>query len=211
MTTSEDIDQLLEVIWNLQAGDISRNVLLAQVAMHFDNWEKEKFVETANTLIELGLAEKRGHDAQPYVRTSASGRARLSTRNRPSHTQNIVTVGQGSNIAIQQGGAQSNLNQNVGFTVEEREHLSKLVEIFEHHVHELRLSAIDEKRTNTQIQTIKIQIDGEPEPEVIRQSVVTLRRITEAAIGGILGSAVTGLSDPNVWQLAHNILSLFGR
>ena len=75
--------------------------------------------------------------------------------------------------------------------------LAKLVTDLIIHLDELTLDDRQKNRAKAQLAVLKAELSGEPDANMIKQAVRTLRNITEGAIGSLLASAVT---QPAVWK-----------
>jgi len=81
--------------------------------------------------------------------------------------------------------------------------LTKLVTELDTHLDELKLGARQQQRAEVQIATLKAELAGDPDPDIVRQAGRTIRNITEGAIGSLLATA----AQPAVWQWIHQTLS----
>jgi AbiTii len=77
----------------------------------------------------------------------------------------------------------------------ETQDLRRLIAEFTTHLDELNLGAREKQKAEIQIATLKAQLSDEPDPVIVKQAGLTLRNITEGAIGSLLATAV----QPAVW------------
>jgi hypothetical protein len=70
----------------------------------------------------------------------------------------------------------------------------------------LKLDPRQKQRAEAQIETLKAELAGEPDQEIVKQALRTLRNITEGAIAGLLATAAT---QPTAWQWVHHVLAKF--
>lgn len=101
-------------------------------------------------------------------------------------------------------GVGGTVNQTVNFGGQtEREELQRLVKIFEAHLDGLPLDAAARKKAAVQVATIKIQLEDEPDPVIVRQAGQTLRNVTEGTVASLVASAV----QPDIWQWVQYVMS----
>jgi hypothetical protein len=81
--------------------------------------------------------------------------------------------------------------------------LAKLVADFSSHIDELSLDGRQRQRAEAQLEILKTELDGEPDPEIIMQAGRTLRNTTEGAVGSLIA---TGLQ-PSAWHWIHQVLA----
>jgi hypothetical protein len=110
-----------------------------------------------------------------------------------------ISVSRSSNVQI---GDSNSITQAVGIQPDD---LTRFVTEIADHLHELNLDARQEQRAAHQIATLKTEISGDPDPAIVRQSLRTLRNITEGGIGSLLATA----AQPSVWQWIHQISQNF--
>jgi hypothetical protein len=85
--------------------------------------------------------------------------------------------------------------------------LSRFVNELASHLEELPIDAVQKRRVDAQLATLKAQLSDEPDPVIVRQAGRTLRNILEGAIGSLLASA----AQPTVWVWIDEALRrLFG-
>lgn len=89
---------------------------------------------------------------------------------------------------------------NIGVSAED---IRKLVKEFTDHLDELNLDDGQKQRVELQIATLRTEIDGEPDPAIVKQAARTLRNVTEGAIGSLLATAV----QPSVWHWVQQALA----
>jgi hypothetical protein len=82
--------------------------------------------------------------------------------------------------------------------------LARLVAELSVHLNELQLDVHQKKKAETQINTLKAQID-DPDPIIVRQAGRTLRNIVEGASGSLIAAAI----QPHVWQWVLQTLQSF--
>ncbi len=128
----------------------------------------------------------------------------------PSVTYNIVnnttTIGTAINSPVQQAGPSSTQTQVITYSAQERADLARLVNEFANHLHELQLDATASHKAKAQLATLRAQLSDEPDPIIVQQAGRTLRNITEAAIGGLIATAL----QPTVWSwVADTMARLF--
>jgi hypothetical protein len=84
--------------------------------------------------------------------------------------------------------------------------LTRLVTELTGHLDELNLDARQKQRAEIQIASLKSELAGDPDPEIVRQAGRSLRNITEQAIGSLLATAAT---NPALWQWVQHALASF--
>ncbi len=85
--------------------------------------------------------------------------------------------------------------------------LSKLVTELTSHLGDLRLDQRQEQRVRAQIETLRAEATGDPDPMIVRQAAQTLRNITEGAIGSLLAAAV----QPTIWHWIQQTIASLSR
>jgi hypothetical protein len=85
--------------------------------------------------------------------------------------------------------------------------LARLVKELTTHLDELNLDVRQKQRAEAQIAALKAELDGDPDPAIVRQAGRSLRNITEGAIGSLLATAA---QQPGVWHWVHQTLANFG-
>ncbi len=93
-------------------------------------------------------------------------------------------------------------SQTVNMGVQPQD-LARLVTDLANHLAELKLDERQRQRVEAQIATLKAELAGEPDPEIVKQAGRTLRNITEGAIGSLLATA----TQPSVWHWIHQMLA----
>jgi len=83
--------------------------------------------------------------------------------------------------------------------------MTRFVEEFSAHIHELGLDERQEQRAKAQIDVIRTELESGPDDGVIAQSGRTLRNITEGAVASLIATA----AQPTVWQWIHQMLTAF--
>jgi hypothetical protein len=96
--------------------------------------------------------------------------------------------------------------QTVNIGVQPQE-LTRLVMELNDHLQELNLTEREKRRAEAQIVTLKAELNGEPDPQTVRQAGRTLRNILESAIGSLLATA----AQPTVWHWVHQTLVAISR
>jgi hypothetical protein len=114
---------------------------------------------------------------------------------------NINVTGQGARVNLHSLDQSVQNFQNADIVPSE---LARLVAELSAHLHELPLDAGQKQKAETQINTLKAQID-DPDPIVVRQAGRTLRNVTEGAIGSLIAAAV----QPHIWQWVLQTLESF--
>jgi hypothetical protein len=116
-------------------------------------------------------------------------------RNESHGGSNSLHIGSMQDSQIQQGVNGSTQTFMRGSP--ERGDLEKLVYTLSEHLHELNLEERARKKSETQLATIKAQLeDDEPDSMIIAQAGKTLRSLTEGVIGNFIASAL----QPPVWH-----------
>jgi hypothetical protein len=83
--------------------------------------------------------------------------------------------------------------------------LAKLVTDFSSHIDELSLDIRQKQRVEAQLAILNAELNGEPDPEIVKQAGRTLRNITEGAIGSLVATAI----QPSVWHWIQQMLASF--
>lgn len=83
--------------------------------------------------------------------------------------------------------------------------ISKLVAELAAHLDELNLDARQKQRAQVQIATLQAEIDGDPDPAILKQAAHTLRNIIEGAVGSLIATA----AQPSVWHFIQRVLGQF--
>lgn len=126
--------------------------------------------------------------------------------NFPSVTYNVVYntmhVGAISNSPVSLAGVRSTQHQTVKYGAQELSDLGRLVSELTLHLDELRIDARQKQKAQAQIATPKAQLTDEPDPVIVRQAGLTLRNITEGAIGSLIATAV----QPTVWTWVSEVM-----
>ena len=149
------------------------------------------------------------YSKREYVFLTESGyrelRKRPARRGSPHPTVNIS----GGHFYQSPIGVGGTVNQAVNFEGQtEREELQRLVKIFEAHLDGLPLDAMARKKAAVQVATIKIQLEDEPDPVIVRQAGRTLRNVTEGTVASLIATAAT---TPGLWDWVHQAMPrLFG-
>lgn len=203
-------DELLEVIYDMGGGQVSKPVLLGDIRGHFAHWDKDTFFDTLQALEDDKLILLGGRtDFTATVVLTPDGRRRAGKliHPTPDFIQNTVTIGTVINSPIQQGGSHANMTQTVNYSRDDLDNLRRLVEVFDSHHDDLNLDEAAKRKAMAQVATIKTQLEDEPDPMIVMQAGRTLRNITEGAIGSLIATA----AQPTVWATAAPILAkLFG-
>jgi RIP homotypic interaction motif len=110
-----------------------------------------------------------------------------------------ISVSHSSNVQI---GDSNKITQAMGIQLDD---LSRFVTELSGHLDELKLDARQKARAETQIASLKAELDGEPDAAIVKQAGHTLRNITEGAIGSLLAAA----PQPSVWQWIHQVIQKF--
>jgi hypothetical protein len=76
------------------------------------------------------------------------------------------------------------------------ENLAKLVAELSAHFDELSLDARQKQRAEAQLATLKTELMGDADPEIVKQAGRTLRNITEGAVASLIATA----AQPSVWH-----------
>ena len=110
---------------------------------------------------------------------------------------NALHVGSMQDSQIQQSGEGAMQTGTFLRGSEERSDLEKLTATLSEHLDDLKLEGRARRKVETQIATIKAQLeDEEPDAGIIAQSGRTLRNLTEGVIGNLIAAAI----QPAVWQ-----------
>jgi hypothetical protein len=202
MATEQQKDDLIEVMYRKTAGELSKNVFMGEVQIHFDAWGKELFWETVEALVNDNLIV---HRIKGWFAFTPEGRRRAKKilYPSPSLTQNTMTVGTAINSPIQQGGAHATMTQTVSYSTHELDDLRRLVDVFEKHLDDLALDAPAKRKAMAQVATIKAQLEDEPDPAIVKRAGSTLWSITEKVIAGLI---VAGVTNPALWSQAKAIM-----
>jgi hypothetical protein len=113
-----------------------------------------------------------------------------------------MNIGTMSNSPVQQGGVHSAQNQAVTFGAQDIADLARLVGEVTSHLDELGLDAVQKRKAEAQLSTLKAQLSDEPDPVIVKQSGRTLRNILEGAAGSLLATAV----QPTIWNWVHEAM-----
>lgn len=194
MVTEQQKTDLLEILYRLGGGDISKRVLLQQAKFHLEQWDDNTFWETAQALIDEKLIDR--PMGVGFVGLSLEARRRIEKLHEsPGITHNETNIGTNINSPIQQGGAYALLNQSIAYNNQELDELRRLVDFFEKHIDDLKLDLAAKRKATSQIETIKAQLRDEPDPVIVKQAGRTLRNITEGVIVGLIVTAI----QPSIW------------
>jgi hypothetical protein len=98
----------------------------------------------------------------------------------------------------------SHFSQTAGIEVKS-EDLAKLVAELSAHLDELSLDTRQKQRAEAQLATLKAELMGDADPEIVRQAGRTLRNLTEGAVASLIATAV----QPTVWHWIHQMLASF--
>jgi hypothetical protein len=104
--------------------------------------------------------------------------------------------------SIQQAGAESVQSVSNVYGAQDLADLERAVDLLDEHLHELGLASLENRKARTQINTLKVQLAGDPDPGSIREIGKTLRNITEGAIAGLVAAA----AQPSVWSFVEAVL-----
>jgi hypothetical protein len=135
--------------------------------------------ESANSLNTVG----------GWGRIAASGVDVIEGRDTAPITVNLndhrISVSQSSNVQI---GDSNTIRQSLGIQPHD---LTRLVTELTEHLDELNLDGRERQRAEVQIAALKVELAGDPDPAMLRQTGRSLRSITEGAIGSLLATAAT--------------------
>jgi len=110
---------------------------------------------------------------------------------------------------IQQSRDASTQSMTVAQDTEKRAELLRLTDLLAEHMAELKLDERQSKSANSQIATIRAQLDdNEPNFRIISEAGRTLRNLTEGVIGNFVAAAI----QPTVWEwVSHAMRNHFPR
>ncbi len=120
------------------------------------------------------------------------------------NTDNKINVKNAINSPIMQG-SDSIQTQSISYKTSEIEDLKILVNLISDNIADLNLSNSEEKEMVANLKTVEAQLETNPNSSIVRQSVKTIRNITEGAIGSMLATA----TQPRVWTTIQELLSRF--
>lgn len=81
--------------------------------------------------------------------------------------------------------------------------LAKLVTEFRRHLQELNLTERQKERAEAQLKILKTESAADPDLGIVKQAAISLRSITEGAIGSLIAAA----AQPTVWHWIHRMLA----
>jgi hypothetical protein len=119
-----------------------------------------------------------------------------------STTYNTINIQSMNQSSIQQAGAESVQSVSNVYGAQDLADLERAVDLLDEHLHELGLASLENRKARTQINTLKVQLAGDPDPGSIREIGKTLRNITEGAIAGLVAAA----AQPSVWSFVEAVL-----
>lgn len=196
-------EQILKAIFRKIGDETTKNVLIIDLKIGFDNIEKDKFFDALKELIEEGLIYERGRGGLTFT-PDGLDKAMLLINPPPTINQNTLNIGHAVNSPVQQG-IQSYQQQTINYELPKIEELHQLVEFMCKNLSELKLPPAAEKKAKAQLATIEAQLIDEPNPSIIKEAGKTLRNVTEGAVGSILANA----AQPGVWAVVQSILAMF--
>ena len=83
--------------------------------------------------------------------------------------------------------------------------LQKLIAELGDRLDELKLGVDERRAVQTQLATLKAQLNDTPNPVIVQEAGRTLRRLTEGAISSLIAKA----AEPKVWSWVNQILATF--
>lgn len=110
-----------------------------------------------------------------------------------------VSVSHSSNVQI---GDSNTITNSTGVQPGD---LSRFATELSEHLDELKLDSRQRARAETQLATLKTELDDAPDLAIVKQAGHTLRNITEGAIESLLAAA----EQPSVWQWIHQMIQKF--
>jgi hypothetical protein len=113
-----------------------------------------------------------------------------------STTYNTINIQSMNQSSIQQAGAEAVQSVSNVYNAQDLADLERAVELLDEHLNELGLPSPENRKARTQIDTLKVQLSGDPDPGSIREIGKTLRNITEGAIAGLIAAA----AQPSIWS-----------
>jgi AbiTii-like protein len=115
----------------------------------------------------------------------------------------------------------THIHGNVGNVAQNSEHvnqiahmgiqpkdLARLVTDFGAHIDELNLDTRQKQRAEAQLEILKTELSGEPDPGIVKQAGRALWNITQGAISNVLAAAAT---QPSAWHWIQQILTGFSQ
>jgi hypothetical protein len=103
--------------------------------------------------------------------------------------------------------AQNSENFTQNASMVSADQLLRFVAEFTNHLNELGLDHRQRQRAEAQLTALKAESASEPDSAIVKQTAVTLRSITEGAIGSLLAAAV----QPTVWNWIHETLKALSK
>lgn len=198
MTLTSDQMDVLEILYRLGADDIRKNVYSPKANLHL-RWEHDRFWSAIKGLIDGKLIED---ISRGYVNITLAGRRTIEEKLIPRNV-NHISIGTMNNSSLQQAGSNSVLMQTISYRADQTDDLKHLIRLLETHFNDLRLEPQPEKKARSQINTIKAQLDDEPDPIIIKQAGRTLRNVIEGSVGSLAATAV----QPTVWEWVKTALT----
>jgi hypothetical protein len=127
--------------------------------------------------------------------------------NQDSHGgANTLHVGSMHDSQIQQAGESSTQSGTFSRGSQGRVDVEKLVDTLSEHLGELNLDERTRRKAETQIATIKVQMeDAEPNVAIVAEAGKTLRNVTEGVIGNFIASAL----QPTVWHWVAQMMHTY--
>jgi hypothetical protein len=194
-------DDLVEVLYRRGCSQ-HKTVLLGEAIYDLHQWDKDTYWNTVQALIDDNLIVLRNAGFAVFT---LDGYRLVEKRFQQSTnlTQNILAANTVINSSIQQGGAHAKMTQIVkNYSRNDLDDLRSLIEVFKKNINDLALDAVAKQKAKVQIETIKLQIEDEPDLVIVKQAGSTLRNITEGAIGSLIATA----AQPTVWAWAAAIM-----
>jgi hypothetical protein len=194
-------DDLVEVLYRRGCSQ-HKAVLLGEAIYDLHQWDKNTYWNTVQALIDDNLIVLR---RAGFAVFTLDGYRLVEKRFQQNTilTQNILAANTVINSSIQQGGANAKMTQIVkNYSRNDLDDLRRLIEVFKKNINELALDAAAKQKAKVQVETIKLQMEDEPDPVIVKQAGSTLRNITEGAIGSLIATA----AQPTVWAWAAAIM-----
>lgn len=117
---------------------------------------------------------------------------------------NYINIKQAINSPITQG-ISSSQNITTNYATASKDELVDFINSFRENLADLQLSTQEERKVNAQLATIEAQLLDEPNQEILKQALGTIKNITEGAIGSLLATA----AQPGVWAGIQALLAIF--
>lgn len=188
----------LNKVYELSNGDTNKFVNGGEVAIQIGlkNGDEDQARITAKYLEEEGLirVEWLLNGIPAHIRITHEGlreiESALGEPDKPTEhfmSFNFLNIGQMMNSNIQQGTTESNQTLNV--TTDSLDQIKGFLEQLSQSVDELRLREDARSELSSELATLEAQVSSpKPKPTILRESLSSIKRILEAAVGSAIGA-----------------------